>query len=108
MVCLDSRDLAIPTNGVKRAPGTEIENGDIPIGIERKHRLPQQIGHDVVSGKAAHRTGELAGHDGRVSTLNVANCDIPGSKDILQVHGSHEPIDRKAAIAVARSSRRCR
>src|SRR4051794_13917983 len=55
-------DATVPSDGVKRAPGAEVEHGNVLIDVERKHRLPEQVCHYVVTGEAAHRAGKLAGH----------------------------------------------
>src|ERR1700733_1074815 len=36
------RDLAIPTDGVKRSPRAEVENRDVPIDVQRKHRFSEE------------------------------------------------------------------
>src|SRR5690242_3631899 len=44
-------DLAVPSRGVERAPGAEVEHGDVPVDVKWKHRLAEQVCYHIVTGK---------------------------------------------------------
>ena len=88
--------LAVPSDGMKRSPGSEIEHGYIPIDVKWKHRLSKQISHDVIPGKAAHRSCELAGHHGGMFAVHDAGSHIAGGKDVCRTGNAHEVIHMEA------------
>jgi hypothetical protein len=81
---------------MKCSPGSEIEHGYIPIDVEWKHRLSKQISHNVIPGKAAHRSCELAGHHGGMFTVHDAGSHIAGGKDVCRTNNTHEMIHMQA------------
>jgi len=95
------QQLAIPADGVDRAPGAEVEDRRVPVDPQRQHRRAEKVGHHIVAGEAAHRPAMLAGHHRGMRAVDQAPGTVARSEHAGHAFHPHERVDRKAAEPIA-------
>src|SRR5690606_26504955 len=94
--------LTVPALGVNRAPGTQVQAGDV-LGLAVEDRgNPQQVGRGVVAGMAPQADGVLAGHRCEVSEIVGGGIGhVTGSEYMIRATNLQIAVYVQATLAVA-------
>jgi len=93
--------MAVPAGGADRAPGPKVEDRRVPVDLERQHRQAEEVAHDIVPGKAAHRPAVLARHHARSGAVDQKPRCVAPRKLGCKALDLQKGVDRQPAKPVA-------